>query len=147
MPLTAPCSTRKRLIGPIAGTRQTGRAPGIGLALVGGLPGIDAPRVRQDIDRAVTAVLRQPLDPIQGLCCGTFGRVELLLTAGLRLDRADWCREGLRLGSAVLARAGEDPFGLGEFQFPSFFRGGAGCAYEALRLAFGNRLPSVLLWE
>jgi type 2 lantibiotic biosynthesis protein LanM len=122
-------------------------APGIGLALVGGLPGIDAPRVRQDIDRAVTAVLRQPLDPIQGLCCGTFGRVELLLTAGLRLDRADWCREGLRLGSAVLARAGEDPFGLGEFQFPSFFRGGAGCAYEALRLAFGNRLPSVLLWE
>gem|GEM_PF-3845916 len=40
-----------------------------------------------------------------------------------------------------------EPFGCGEFQLPSFFRGGAGCACQALRLAHGDRVPSVLLWE
>ena len=122
-------------------------APGVGLALAGALRlGADA-RLRQDLERTVAAVLDRPADGPASLCCGRSGRAELLFTAGLRLERPDWIQAGRRLGSGLPARPQAEPFGCGEFQLPSFFRGGAGCAYQALRLAHGDRLPSVLLWE
>ena len=122
-------------------------APGIGLAAVGGLGILDQPEGRRDVEAAVDAILKGGLRPRAGLCCGTFGLVETLVTAGLRLGRPDWRAEGLRLAAAALAASPGPAFGLGEFHLPGLFQGGAGCGYQALRLAQGDRLPSVLLWE
>ena len=100
-----------------------------------------------DDEPTVRAILRQGLAPANHLCCGNFGLAETLCTAGLRLGRPEWREAGLRLAAAALARAPEPPFGLSEFHTPAFFKGATGCAYQGLRLAYGDRLPSALLWE
>ena len=86
-----------------------------------------------------------------GLCCGAFGQIDFLLTAGLRLGREDLVQKagGLAIEALQRARKGilrsthEQPPEL----TPGFFQGTTGIAYELLRVAFPHRLPSVLLWE
>jgi lantibiotic modifying enzyme len=80
------------------------------------------------------------------------GRAELLLSAGVDLDRPDLVEEGGRFAATVVRRAEESdgykvmgrlPRGVG---CPSFFQGTAGIGYHLLRQAHPDLMPSVLVW-
>ena len=128
-------------------------APGIGLARLGGLSMLDTAEVRHDIDIALQTTQQVGLEGADHLCCGNLGRLELLLAAGRRLDRQDLLQQANELAAGVVHRARC----RGRFQLfdglpdglthPGFFQGTAGIGYELLRLAYPERLPSVLLWE
>ena len=130
-------------------------APGIGLARLGGLSLLDTDAVRQDIEAALqtTRQLGLRTHSVDHLCCGNFGRIELWLAAAQRLADPEWLDFARRQAAWAVARAG----GTGSFRlfpelpagvyYPALFRGTAGIGYTLLRLAYPERLPSVLLWE
>jgi type 2 lantibiotic biosynthesis protein LanM len=126
-------------------------AAGIGLARLGGLGLIDDPAAAAEIDTALSTTREAPLSPIDHLCCGNFGRLEFLLTAGECLDRGDLVATARERAAELTARAA----GSGGFRWrlgddsinPSFFQGISGIGYEMLRLAAPETLPSILLLE
>lgn len=78
------------------------------------------------------------------LCSGAMGRAELLATAG-------YCDESRGVGVAVLSRAeqsGRYRLGWGEgCPHVGLFQGATGVAYQLLRLAYPDEVPSLLTWE
>jgi lantibiotic modifying enzyme len=54
-------------------------APGIGLARLGSLPILDTAEIRQEIAVAINTTQQFGLHNIDHLCCGNFGRMEVLL--------------------------------------------------------------------
>ena len=129
-------------------------APGIGLARIGCLEcgGDDA--MRGEIETAVRWVETNPIGYADHVCCGEFGRVEVLIEAGRRFRRPEWEDLARRRVAATIARAGADRgfhsmIGPAESLFtPGFFNGLAGIGYQILRLAANpGELPSVLLWQ
>lgn len=129
-------------------------AAGIGLSRLGILNTVNTPEIRQDIDRAVHAVLSYQDRGTDHLCCGLFGRAGFLLDAGQRLKRPDFTEAARRIGTISLSRADRDGgFRLPQpdqnevFQ-PTLFRGVAGIGYELIRLAHPDRrIPSVLMMD
>jgi len=127
-------------------------APGIGLARLGGLAGLDTASVRLDIDRAIATTRACALDGPDHLCCGNFGRIELLLEGSRRLGRPDLMVAARRAAAWAVRRAGR----TGDYHLhtpmmpgvcaPSLFQGTAGIGYQLLRLSRPDLLPSVLLW-
>lgn len=128
-------------------------SPGIGLsrlAIARSAPAHIDPR---DVERALRPSMEQPLVELDSLCCGNFGRIEFLLVAGHQLDRPDVTERARELTALSLDRAAR----TGGFEFipsvpktvfsPGFFRGSAGAAYQLLRLAHPDVLPSVLIWD
>ena len=90
--------------------------------------------------------LRYGLEGVDQLCCGNFGRIELLVTAARTLGRPELLRHAREL--AATAGAG-DGYGLHcgrELFNPALFQGLSGIGYELLRLARPEAVPSVLLW-
>jgi type 2 lantibiotic biosynthesis protein LanM len=138
---------------PACVTRWCHGAAGIGLARVAGLGGLDTEAIRHDLDVALQTTERVGVQGVDHLCCGTMGRVDVLLTAARRLGRASWLEAAQRLTAGVLERARC----TGAFQLypnvpsdvynPSFFRGMAGIGYGLLRVAEPDALPCVLIWE
>jgi len=124
-------------------------AAGIGLARLGGLPFLDTSEIRQDIENALAAVLSDPLRGPDHICCGTLGRLELLITAAQKLDQPELLEEARRRAAWVVGRARE----VGGYTLqtsmstPSLFQGTSGIGYQLLRLADPGRVPSVLLWD
>jgi type 2 lantibiotic biosynthesis protein LanM len=128
-------------------------AAGIGLARLGGLPVLDNLGVRDDISNSIQTTIASPLSGHDHVCCGNFGRLELLIEAALRLGRPDLLDE-TRWRSAVLVRRAKRK---GQYRFfaeasgtpkcLSLFQGIAGIGYELLRLAAPDRLPCLLLWQ
>jgi len=127
-------------------------APGIGLGRIAGLPLLDTPAIRAEIEAALQSTLASKLHGVDHLCCGNFGRIEVLLTAGRQLARPALVATAHEWAARLVARADQ----AGGFYFapelppdiavPGFFRGTAGVGYELLRLAYPDQLPAVLLW-
>ena len=65
---------------------------------------------------------------VETLCCGRFGRLDLLLDAGRRFDRPDLVEAARSIASQRL-RAG-----LAQEEGYGFFRGISGLGYTLLRL-------------
>jgi type 2 lantibiotic biosynthesis protein LanM len=138
---------------PVFATGWCHGAPGIGLARLGGLPTLDTPQVRNDLQVALQTTLAYPLTPLDNLCCGNFGRIELLVAASQRLGQPQLLEMAQRQASVLIHRASQ----RGGFHLlaqlprqaynPGLFQGYAGIGYELLRVAFPERIPSVLLWE
>lgn len=128
-------------------------APGIGLARVASLPYHDDARMHDDLRIALGATRDFGLRLIDHLCCGNMGRVEVMLTAGEKLDRPDLVAEAHRLARQVVARAEKmdafliHPMLPKRVHNPSFFQGTAGIGYQLLRMVRPRELPSVLMWE
>ena len=127
-------------------------ATGIGLARLGGLEYYDEPQVRADIEIAIERTLETYFDDFDQLCCGTSGRTEFLLEAGLRLGRGELVSQARRLHARLCRDAVRDGFCLETHAPRSLFRPGlflgmAGIGYTMLRLAAPAELPCVLLWE
>jgi type 2 lantibiotic biosynthesis protein LanM len=128
-------------------------APGVGLARLGGLMILDTAEIRQDIAVALNTTQQFGLENLDRLCCGNFGRMEMLLVAAAKLSRPDLWETAQKQAVRVVARVRQ----TGAFYLfpelprdvynPGFFQGTAGIGYELLRLAYPDSLPSVLLWE
>ncbi|MGK7874458.1 MAG: type 2 lanthipeptide synthetase LanM family protein [Xenococcaceae cyanobacterium] len=128
-------------------------APGIGLARLGSLAILDSPEIRQEIDIALQTTQEFGLQGVDHLCCGNFGRIDVLLEAASRLSRPELLEMAHKQAAWIVARAER----TGSFNLfdnlpqsvyhPGFFLGTAGIGYELLRLAEPDLLPSVLLWE
>ncbi|WP_019503703.1 type 2 lanthipeptide synthetase LanM family protein [Pleurocapsa sp. PCC 7319] len=128
-------------------------ATGIGLARLGSLMVIDTEEIRQDIAVALKTTQRVGTKHLDHLCCGNFGRIEMLLVAASELLRPELQKTAQKQAAQAIARAKQ----TGSFCFfagnlrnvynPGFFRGVAGIGYELLRLGYPDSLPSVLLWK
>jgi lantibiotic modifying enzyme len=128
-------------------------APGIGLARLGGLPVLDTPQVRNDIQAALQTTLTTGLSSTDNLCCGNGGCIELLVAASGRLGQPHLLEVARQWASVLVHRATQ----RGGFHLltqlprqafnPGLFQGYAGVGYELLRVAFPERIPSLLLWE
>jgi lantibiotic modifying enzyme len=137
--------------GPASPCRWCYGASGIGLARLGCAEWRNETEMTGEIDAALAATQAAAPLPMDHLCCGNFGRLDFLLTAGLRLDRPSLvglARAGAadRIGSAFAQggfpwRHGDDALN------PTLFQGIAGIGYEMLRLAAPDLLPSILLWD
>lgn len=126
-------------------------APGIGLARIGALEVLDNACGRSYIEAAIGTTAEGPELAVDHLCCGNFGRLEVLLVAGRRLGRSDLVREAQCRADDLVTRAENGrgfrcSAGLDEFS-PGFFTGLSGIGYELLRITHPEVLPSVLLWD
>jgi len=128
-------------------------APGIGLSRLALLGLEDDAGFAGEIETAIRATHHYGLRRADHLCCGNFGRIDLLVEAGHRFGDA-----GLLGIAAVAAEARLDlrertgSFGLScddgpEWLKPSLFRGVAGIGYELLRIAAPGDVASVLIWN
>ncbi len=106
-----------------------------------------------DIARALAATLRHPVAGSDHLCCGTMGRIELLLLAAR--DRGDAALEveARRRAAIVLRRAAQhDGYTLnlgtaGGLAAPGLFQGLSGVGHQCLRIAAPEAVPSILIFE
>jgi len=124
-------------------------APGIGLARLGGLAFAQSPEVDTDIRLAIDKTLRSSPAAVHHLCCGNLGRIELLLTACIKLGLPELRSEiGSRLRNIIGAvGVGRNDIAPHRILHPGLFQGHSGIGYQLLRLADPSRISSVLLWE
>ena len=127
-------------------------APGIGLARLGGLQALDTESIRADIDAALRSTLARDVDGLDHVCCGNFGRIDVLLAAGDRLGRVELV-EAARSRARTIARRAGSPARLRldgglppQVASPGFFQGLSGIGYQLLRVTRPRTLPSVLMW-
>jgi type 2 lantibiotic biosynthesis protein LanM len=130
-------------------------APGIVLARLGGLRSLDNATVRRDIEAGLVTTERfgQETATYDFVCCGTAGRIETLLKAGLVLNDTDRLATARQSMSGMVGRAAANGGYLMSMRLPDsiqslgFFQGLSGIGYELLRLACPEQVPGVLLWE
>jgi type 2 lantibiotic biosynthesis protein LanM len=127
-------------------------ATGIGLARLDSLEVLDTSQIRHDLDAAVVTTEAQAIVPHMA-CCGAMGRVELLLSTGLKLDDSRLVEHARGLaGRAVAHRERTGSFSLhpllpARVYNPGLFQGTAGIGYMLLRLAHPDLVPPFLLWR
>jgi type 2 lantibiotic biosynthesis protein LanM len=124
---------------------------GIGLARIDGLDILDDDAILADIEVSLHATSKAPIGAVDHLCCGNFGRLEVLFSAGRYLGREDLVSLARRRASHLIARA-EDSGNFGwavgtDRNNPGFFTGVSGVGYTLLRFTHPEILSSVLLWD
>ncbi|HEU4455733.1 MAG TPA: type 2 lanthipeptide synthetase LanM family protein [Longimicrobium sp.] len=124
-----------------------------------GLPGVAFAELEAPAGSPARARLRESLADARrslpaggdGLCAGSMGPVDLLVTAATALDDPELllhAREGADLVLARAARRGGFATGWGPgVVHTGFFQGLPGIGYQLLRTAWPERLPSVLSWR
>jgi type 2 lantibiotic biosynthesis protein LanM len=125
-------------------------APGIGLGRLGSLQYVDDAALRMEIDAALRSTLALGFGINYSLCHGDLGNLETIFMAAQVLGEAKYARAVEQLTAAILG--GIDAHGwLTGVPFyvetPGLMTGLAGIGYELLRLAYPDRVPSVLLLE
>ena len=126
-------------------------APGIALGRLGSLSSHDDPPVRAEIEAGLAATGAYPLNGADHLCCGNFGRADILLEASVRLDRPELLAKAHEHASWAVRRARN----LGGYYYSpalppgvpyyGLFSGLAGVGYGLLRLADPASGPSLLV--
>lgn len=126
-------------------------APGIGLTRVGIMEFLQDPKLQDEIEAALETTIRFPVTAIDHLCCGNFGRLEFLFTAGRQLGRTDLIDMAQARAAALLdlaIRGRHFGWQIGhDRRNPGFFTGFSGVGYTLLRFRAPEKLPSVLLWN
>jgi lantibiotic modifying enzyme len=126
-------------------------APGIGLARVGSLATSDSSEYRRDIAHGVKSASDAPLNSLDNLCCGTLGRLDVLLEAHRVLGEGQCLDRARQLAKAVVVRAAErGGYVVGPqtgIYVPSLYQGMAGVGYQLLRVANPSAYPSVLCFQ
>lgn len=126
-------------------------AAGIGLARLAGMDVLFDEVTAAEVKTALETTSRRLLGLHDGLCCGNFGRIEFVFSAGRKFGRDNLVQRA-RQAAAILLRRQQ---AAGSFQWPSggdrynpgFYTGIAGIGYQLLRLENPQLLPSVLSWE
>jgi len=129
-------------------------APGIVLSRLAALDVAreeDQSAIVLDLDRALTGTIGARRALNDGLCCGSFGRVDILLEAGLRLHNQSLIDVARRLAEAHAQRAHACGFVLppprgpgGRARDIGLWQGSAGVGYAMLRVARPDLVPCVL---
>lgn len=127
-------------------------ATGIALARLGSLDVLNDRDTRAELEGALDTS-RAALDQgVDSLCCGTAGRIDLLLDAAVTLSRPELRSSAARTAAFMVARARE--FGAYDTGWPQqsawqtgLFQGPAGVGYMLLRATMPEVLPSPLLWR
>lgn len=126
-------------------------AAGIGLARLARPNAADSPVALAEIDAAIHVTRKHLHDGVDSLCCGTAGRIELLLAAARKLRRQELSREAQHAAAHVIActktRGTVETGWRGDAAQLGLFHGSAGIAYQLLRVAYAGALPSLLVWE
>ncbi|WP_391486682.1 type 2 lanthipeptide synthetase LanM family protein [Alteromonas macleodii] len=126
-------------------------ATGIGFARLDLADLIGVTPIQKDLNIAIDTTLRSGMQSSDDLCCGNLGKIDFLLTAGLRLEREELAKEAtVRISIIVNNFINSGNFVLrsgGNLQNPGFFTGISGIGYQIMRTLYPNKLPSVLLWE
>ena len=124
---------------------------GIGLARVACLDLIDDDHIMGEIEAALSTTLAASPRPMDQLCCGNMGRIDFLLTAGVRLSRPELVACARNRATAIVGQAtrrGQFAWDAGDDRMnPGFFQGISGIGYQLLRLTSPETLPSILLWD
>jgi type 2 lantibiotic biosynthesis protein LanM len=125
--------------------------PGIGLARVG-IASVRAtsPTLANDIEIAVQKTQADGFGTNHTLCHGDLGNLDLLLSAGQILPNEAYNRQTYRIAAQILASLDEhgciDASPL-TIETIGLMTGITGAGYELLRLAYPDKVPSVLLLE
>lgn len=127
-------------------------APGIALARMGGLSVLNTLQIEKDVVAALETTRQFSWQGKDHLCCGNFGRIEVLQVAAQTFSRQELADLAIKQASWIVRRAKRrgsyhlfDKFTKGIFN-PSFFQGTSGIGYQLLKLT-QPKLPSVLLLE
>lgn len=132
---------------------RTGAA-GVGLGLLD-TPGVlKNNQIFSSLERALQQCLSTSLSGPDQVCSGIAGRLDFLVEASQRAGygpqvlaaarkQAGWCINRAKRNSGFYLHP---HLPAGAF-LPSFYEGLAGIGYQFLRLAFPEKLPSVLLWN
>ena len=131
-------------------------ATGIGLARLATIDIVNSDKITQDIAIAIQRTQKSLLsahNQTDQLCCGNFGRIELLLLASLKLNPKIYTDIINNSAKKIVQQAGINAdYNLqirikNGFVWPSLFQGISGIGYELLRINYPSVLPSLLLWE
>jgi len=125
-------------------------APGIALARLALLGEVPTSALAADLETALQTTRQAYSQTADHVCCGNFGRFDILLHASTVLDRSD-----LAKGVSALAWKARRPArtfrmfptDVPALAKPGFFDGLAGIGYVLLRLAAPQELPCVLAFE
>jgi lantibiotic modifying enzyme len=137
---------------PIFMTTWCHGAPGIALSRLALLQTARTDSTLADLVHAVETTVERGFGPIDHLCCGNFGRADVLLTVGIAMRRPDLVELARRGSAAVIAAADRHgsfrllPGDVAHFE-AGLFRGYSGIGYEMLRLAEPESVPSVLTFQ
>jgi type 2 lantibiotic biosynthesis protein LanM len=138
-----------RLEGTAAANRSAAwshGAAGIGLARLAALGAGEA--APPELEAAIRLTQDVLLEGSDDLACGVMARVELLLSAGLTLDRPELVAAAHDGAASLLASAPRFRLAWRHGQFDTaFYMGLSGIGYQLLRTLDPGRFPSVLLWK
>ncbi len=128
-------------------------AAGIGLARLATLAILDTAAIREEVARGLWVTRSAGLARSDHLCCGTMGRVDVLLCA-YRFSGEPKMRSAAEDLSRQVAHRSRGDSGVrrryatnSDFFDPTLFTGAAGIGYTFLRLAAPELIPSLLLLE
>lgn len=133
-------------------------APGIALSRLGAVRSMDDPSLRSDLENALKITRALPESNNDQLCCGNFGCIDVLHTAGTLLDRLQLSEHARGMSQRTVERSSANNFRLLlQTHHPqtsridqlrsSLFLGLAGVGYTLLRLRYPLLLPSILMLE
>src|SRR4051812_673569 len=122
-------------------------APGIGLARVAAINNIDHPKVREDLDRAIRATVKQGPGLNHSLCHGDLGNLDFLLQAAEVTGSQELLQKVDELANQIIASMKKYGWLCGvplSVESPALMNGLAGICYGLLRIAAPDRVASVL---
>jgi type 2 lantibiotic biosynthesis protein LanM len=122
-------------------------APGIALGRLLSLRHLDEARLREELTLALETTRREGLIGNHSLCHGDLGNLEVLHLAGELLAEPCWTHAALERAGEVLRQGREGGWRCGlphGNETPGLMMGLAGIGYGLLRLAWPERVPSVL---
>jgi type 2 lantibiotic biosynthesis protein LanM len=130
-------------------------SPGIGLARLASYEIAPSNEIYQEIEIALNTSERNGIIDfsLDHLCCGNFGRVELLVTASQVLKKRELLILAQQSASKAINRkkiTGDYfvlPNSSNSIFSPSFYKGVAGIGYQLLRTTDPISFPSVLIWK
>ena len=125
-------------------------APGIGVARLALLSELQHPLVVPDLETALATTQVPRSQTEDHLCCGSFGRFDILSYAAKTLGRKELSVAASEQAWEVVSRM--DPYRMFPCDVPGvrnpgFLDGLAGIGYVLLRLVAPHNLPCVLAWE
>jgi type 2 lantibiotic biosynthesis protein LanM len=123
-------------------------APGIGLARLDTLK--YAAELMPDVRAAVAATVARGFGYNHSLCHGDLGNLDFLLQVSMTLDDPQLAAQVERLTATVLASMDKHGWLCGtplRVESPGLMTGLAGIGYGLLRLAYPQRVPSVLVLQ
>jgi type 2 lantibiotic biosynthesis protein LanM len=125
-------------------------APGIGLSRLCTLQYLNNAKIRTEIEISIKTTLAQGFGANDSLCHGNLGNLEFLLKASEILKDPKLRKKVYCLAAMILENIERYGFRCGvplNAETPGLMVGIAGMGYELLRLAFPERVPSILLLE